>query len=205
MSTAAVHTERALEDSVEAALLDRGWIRGTASAFDRKRALDPTHLFAFLEESQPKLWAELRAQHGTQLESAFLAVLEKYLDSHGTLGVLRQGIKFYGKKIELAYFRPAHGLNPEAAARYAKNRLVVTRQVRFIPDAPDSIDLVLFLYGRPVATAELKNHFTGQNVWDAVAQYKRRDPRHPVFRFAKCVFRLMSSTDSGRRRPPVPA
>jgi type I restriction enzyme R subunit len=185
MNTTAVHTERALEDSVEAALLDRGWIRGTASAFDRERALDPTHLFAFVEETQPTLWAELRAQHGAELESAFLSVLEKYLDSHGTLTVLRQGVKFYGKKVELAYFRPAHGLNSEAAERYARNRLVVTRQVRFIPGGDESIDLVLFLNGLPVATVELKNHFTGQNVWDAIAQYKRRDPRYPIFRFAK--------------------
>ncbi|HEV2149008.1 MAG TPA: type I restriction endonuclease [Longimicrobiaceae bacterium] len=185
MSTAAVHTERALEDAVEAALLDRGWIKGAPAAFDRERALDPTHLFPFIEDTQPKLWAELRAQHGVQLEGTFLSVLEKYLESHGTLGVLRQGIKFYGRKVELAYFRPAHGLNPEAAERYAKNRLVVTRQVKFIPGHEDSIDLVLFLNGLPVATVELKNEFTGQNVWDAVAQYKRRDPKHPIFRFAK--------------------
>jgi type I restriction enzyme, R subunit len=185
MTAPAIHTERALEDAVEAALLERGWTRGDPAEFDREGALDPTHLFRFIEDTQPELWAELQAQHGTQLQSAFLAVLAKYLDSHGTLGVLRQGIKFYGRKVELAYFRPAHGLNPEAAERYARNRLVVTRQVKFIPGHEDSIDLVLFLNGLPVATVELKNELTRQNVWDAVAQFKRRDPRHPVFRFAK--------------------
>ncbi len=183
--TPSVHTERALEDAVEAALLDRGWIKGDPAAFDRERALDPSQLFPFIEETQPKLWAELRALHGAHLESAFLSVLENFLGSHGTLTVLRQGVKFSGKKVELAYFRPAHGLNPEAADRYAKNRLVVTRQVRFIPDEADSIDLVLFLNGMPVATVELKNEFTHQNVWDAARQYKRRDPRHPIFHFAK--------------------
>jgi len=183
MSPTAVHTEKALEDVVEAALLERGWLKGDPAAYDRERALDPTHLFAFLEEAQPELWSELRSQHGAKLEPLFLDTLEKFLDTRGTLDVLRHGIKFYGRKIDLAYFRPATSHNPEAAERYRKNRLVVTRQVKFNPKGEDSVDLVLFLNGLPVATVELKNHFTGQNVWDAVAQYKRRDPAMKLFRF----------------------
>jgi type I restriction enzyme R subunit len=42
---------------------------------------------------------------------------------------------------------------------------------------------VLFVNGFPVATAELKNPLTNQTVQDAVAQYRRRDPRHPLLRF----------------------
>ena len=124
MSTGAVHTERAMEDAFEAGLLARGWTKGAPAAFDRTRAMDTGELFAFLEDSQPELWKDLRAQHGAQLEASFLTVLEKYLESHGTLTVLRQGVKFYGRKVDLAFFRPAHSLNPEAAERYAKNRLV---------------------------------------------------------------------------------
>jgi type I restriction enzyme R subunit len=185
MSTTAVHKEKALEDVVEATLLAGGWTRGNAGDYDRERALDPAHLFAFIEATQQKLWSELRAQHAADLETKFLDTLEKFLDSHGTLEALRHGIKFYGRKVELAYFRPAHALNPEAAERYALNRLVVTRQLKFKPGADDSIDVVLLLNGLPVATVELKNEFTGQNVWDAVAQYKRRDPGQKIFRFGK--------------------
>jgi type I restriction-modification system DNA methylase subunit len=58
-----------------------------------------------------------------------------------------------------------------------------SRQVRFIVDRDDSVDVVLFVNGLPVATAELKNPMTNQTVTDAVAQYRRRDPRHPLFAF----------------------
>src|ERR1019366_1384814 len=46
-----------------------------------------------------------------------------------------------------------------------------------------SVDLVLFVNGFPIATAELKNPLTNQTVQDAVAQYRRRDPRPALFRF----------------------
>ena len=67
----------------------------------------------------------------------------------GSLDVLRHGFKFFGKKIECAYFKPAHGMNPDILAKYAKNRLVVTRQVRFIEDGEESVDLALFVNGFP--------------------------------------------------------
>src|SRR5262249_44453096 len=90
------------------------------------------------------------------------------------------------KKIDLAYFKPAHGLNPDLAARYAKNRLVVTRQVKFIPGKDDAIDLVLFVNGLPVATVELKNPLTGQRTVNAICQYMRdRDWRQKLFEFKR--------------------
>jgi hypothetical protein len=36
-------------------------------------------------------------------------------------------------------------MNPDILAKYAKNRLVVTRQVKFAPDEDKSLDMVLFL------------------------------------------------------------
>jgi type I restriction enzyme, R subunit len=42
-----------------------------------------------------------------------------------------------------------------------------------------TIDLALFLNGIPVATAELKNSITGQDVEHAIAQFRRdRDPQN---------------------------
>ena len=47
-----------------------------------------------------------------------------------------------------------------------------------------SIDMVLAVNGLPVATAELKNHFTGQTVEHAVKQYKfDRDAKEPLLRW----------------------
>ena len=179
------HTEKSFEDAIEAHLLASGWTKGDAKTFDREKALHPADLLAFLEATQPALMADLRKQHGLALETGVIDTVVKALESRGTLDVLRHGIKFYGKRIDCAYFRPAHGLNPDILASYAQNRLVVTRQVRFIPDGDESIDLLLSLNGLPIATAELKTPLTGQTVEHAVAQYKQRDPRQKVFEFKK--------------------
>ena len=51
-----------------------------------------------------------------------------------------------------------------------------------------SLDMVLFLNGIPLITAELKNSLTGQWVKDAIKQYKRdRDPKEPLFKFKRCL------------------
>lgn len=180
------HTESAFENAIEHSLLSTGgWLKGDPRTFDRERALQPADFLAFVQASQSQLWAELKKQHGAALETAVLDTLAKSLDSRGTLEVLRRGFKFYGKQMDCAYFKPAHGLNPDILAKYAKNRAVLTRQVRFIPDQDDSIDLLLSLNGIPIATAELKNPLTAQNVEHAIAQYRQRDPRQLLFQFKK--------------------
>ena len=73
----------------------------------------------------------------TGWKSALLDTVVKTLDVARHARLLRHGFKFYGKKIDLAYFKPAHGLNPELEARYAQNRLMVTRQVKFIAERED--------------------------------------------------------------------
>ena len=172
------------EDAIEHHLITSGgWAKGSPKDFDRETALVSKDFFAFVDATQPETWTELRKHHQANLEASLHDTLVKALDSRGTLDVLRHGFKFFGKKIECAYFKPAHGMNPDILAKYGKNRLVVTRQVRFIEDGDQSVDLVLFVNGFPVATAELKNPLTNQTVQDAVAQYRKRDSRHALFRF----------------------
>ncbi|MEZ4225972.1 MAG: type I restriction endonuclease [Polyangiaceae bacterium] len=180
------HTERAFEDAIEAHLVDHGgWQRGDAADFSPELALERKHVFAFIEATQPDLWAELKKQHGSSLEQTLLDWLTKALDQRGTLDVLRHGFKFYGKKIHLAYFKPAHSLNPDVLALYEENRLVVTRQVKFNPASEESIDMLLSLNGLPVATVELKNPLTHQTVEHAKRQYKKRDQKLKLFQFKK--------------------
>lgn len=180
-----LHSEEAFEAGIEASLHSGGWAQGAASAFNPDLALIPEDLFSYIRESQPALWAHLCSQHKADLNAGLLDALAKHLEVKGTLDVLRHGFKFYGKKIEVATFRPAHGLNPEILARYALNRLTVTRQVKFAVGEDKSIDMLLSLNGLPVATVELKNPITGQTVEHAVAQYRKRDPKHRLFQFKK--------------------
>ncbi|MCF8840485.1 type I restriction endonuclease subunit R [Xanthomonas campestris pv. campestris] len=83
-------------------------------------------------------------------------------------------------------------MNPEAAAKYAHNRLTITRQVSFtsVLKRPDGkpkrciIDVTLAVNGLPVVTAELKNPLTGQPASEAIHQYQHdRDERDRLFAF----------------------
>lgn len=177
--------EHAFESHVETILRDHsGWHPGSTAEWNQQRALFPARIVAFLKDTQPKLWADMQALHGAGLETLLLNTLVKELELKGTLHVLRHGFKFYGKTFRMAYFRPAHGLNDEVLALYAKNQLTVTRQVPCHPGKHDTVDLLFAVNGLPVATCELKNPGTGQTWRNAVAQYQSdRDPRAPLFRF----------------------
>ena len=106
------------------------------------------------------------------------------MEVHGSLATLRHGFKCYGRTLRVAYFKAAHELNPELDARYAANRLGITRQLRFSVRSERSLDIVLSLNGTPIATVELKNPLAGQTADDAIKQYRRdRDPREPIFEF----------------------
>jgi type I restriction enzyme R subunit len=180
------HLELAFEDSIEANLVTAGgWKRGDPDDFNAETALVPNDLFAFIRDSQPDLWKSLAQQHRGDLEAGVLDALVKHLEMKGALDVLRHGFKFYGRKIEIATFKPAHGLNPDILALFGMNRLTVTRQVRFAVGEEKSIDLLLSINGLPVATGELKNPLTGQTVANAVDQYRHRDPKHRLFQFKK--------------------
>jgi type I site-specific restriction-modification system R (restriction) subunit len=60
---------------------------------------------------------------------------------------------------------------PTSSPATSANRLRVVRQVRYSLHNENSIDLVLFLNGLPVATVELKTDFT-QSITDAIDQYR---------------------------------
>lgn len=181
----AEYKESNFEDAIEASLLAGGsYLKGSDADYNRELALFPDYLFAFLEATQQAVLAKLQSQVKGELRKAILDTLCKDLASRGTLDVLRHGIKVYGKPLKLAYFAPASGLNPELGKLYEQNLLHVSRQVHYSLKNENSVDLLISLNGLPVATAELKNHFTGQNVTHAKRQYmKDRDPGELLFTF----------------------
>jgi type I restriction enzyme R subunit len=179
-------SEKAFEAYLEQMLAEAGWQVGSVGEWDKARALFPARVFAFIEATQPKLWAEMAALHSSNLQPMLLDALVKELEIKGTLHVLRHGFKFYGKLFHLAYFKPAHGLSPDVLALYAQNQLTLTRQVLCHPADHSTVDMVLAVNGLPVATIELKNPGTGQSWRHAVRQYQTdRDPRAPLFDFKK--------------------
>lgn len=189
------HTENDFETAIEAGLIGAGgYAKRPPAVYDETLALFPKDVTGFLKDSQITKWGQLEVLLGTKTEATVLDSLKKELDIKGSLHVLRHGFKCYGKTFRLAYFRPNSGMNPEAAALYAANRLTITRQLAFtsVMKKADGknrrciIDVTLSLNGLPVATAELKNPLTGQRAADAVRQYcDARDERDLLFAFKK--------------------
>lgn len=179
-------SEAAFETAIEASLLVDGYTRVDAKGFDRERAIFPDEALAFIRATQTKVWDKLEALHGEQTGTRVLESLCKWLDTHGALATLRHGFKCFGKTLRIAFFRPAHGLNPELEARYRANRLGLTCQLHFSPKSEKSLDMVLSVNGIPVVTLELKNLLSGQTAANAIHQYRHdRDPREPIFVFTK--------------------
>lgn len=180
------HSEGAFETAIEATLLANGYTHQSAVGFDRDCAIFPETVLEFIRATQPKEWKALEALHGEKTGAQILTDLTKWMDREGSLATLRHGFKSYGKTLRVAFFKAAHGLNPELESSYAANRVGITRQLHFSKMSEKSLDVALSINGIPIASVELKNPMTGQTVEDALHQYRNdRDPREPIFEFKR--------------------
>ncbi|MBL8862892.1 MAG: putative DNA binding domain-containing protein [Planctomycetes bacterium] len=165
-----------------------GYRRRKPEEYDRTLCLLPRDVLDFVLATQPKEWKKLEQHHGTAVREQFLKRLAAEIERRGALDVLRNGLKDSGVKFRLAWFRPASGLNEETRRLHAANLFAVVRQVHYSSKNENSLDLVLFLNGIPIFTAELKNPLNGQDVEDAIRQYKTdRDPREPLLAYGRCL------------------
>ena len=165
-----------------------GYRKHSSEDYDKVLCLIPEDVLNFIYATQPKEWDKFKKQHEGDARTPFLQRLAGELRTRGTLHVLRKGIKGNGCRFQLAYFVPSSGLNYELLNLYAANIFSEVRQLRYSEKNQNSLDLVLFLNGLPIFTAELKNPFTGQNVQNAIQQYRsKRDPREPLFAFGRCL------------------
>src|SRR5690606_30548152 len=152
--------------------------------YDKTLCLIPDEVVAFLKATQYDAWEALERQYGADTERNVLGRIAREIERWGTLHVLRNGVKDRGQKLRLCYFKPSSRLNPDHLALYRQNRFGVVRQLRYSKENENSLDLVLFLNGLPLVTAELKNSLTGQTVEDAKRQYQEDRPaKEPLFRF----------------------
>jgi type I restriction enzyme, R subunit len=188
-----IHKEIHLENEICADLAAAGWLYevGDDAGYDRALALFPEDAITWIKSSQPKTWEAIEKTHGAAAGKVVVERLRKALDNQGTLAVLRGGFDMLGlkKPIDMCQFKPALGMNADLLARYAANRLRVVRQVHYSVHNENSLDLVLFVNGIPVATSELKSHYT-QSLQDAIYQYKT--DREPVFKPKNAAEPLLS-------------
>jgi type I restriction enzyme R subunit len=173
--------EFAFETEIATWLTEHGGYTASSPAhFDPVVGIDTAELFTFIGATQAAQWDRLIMLHGGDAgtaQRAFVQRLTKELDARGTVDVLRRGVVDLGVTIQLAYFRPAHGMTPALVERYDANRPTVTRQLPYEAGSAKAVDIALLMNGLPVATAEVKNPLTGQTVEDAKEQYRAdRDP-----------------------------
>lgn len=166
------HKEIHFESDIVKHLASHGWLEGDPSKYDRETALYSEDVIGWIKDTQPKTWDKLKTANNGTTEKTLLNRLVQVLDKEGSLAVLRQGFKDISSgKIEMCQFRPAQAINAETIEKYQLVRCRVVRQVRYHLSNENSIDLVFFINGIPVATAELKTDFT-QSIEDAKNQYR---------------------------------
>ena len=187
--------EAALETHIENALAKDGYCIGNPADFDREFALDGKLFWQFLEATQPKELAKLKDRPNWQ--RLLLERLNKKIKKDSVLAVLKKGLDIDDAHFDLLYRLPYNDLNPEVVANFAANIFSVTRQVHYSEsDTFKSVDMVLFVNGLAIVTLELKNPWTGQNVHNAIKQYRTdRDPREPLFEFGRCLVHFAVDPD----------
>ncbi len=179
--------EKTFETAIIQALVENGaYLEGNAADYSSELGMFKAEVLQFLQDTQPKQWEKLSTIHSSDAENKIIQRLYKEMDLRGSLDVIRNGFADYGVRFRMAFFQPESGLNPDTVALYNQNQLKVVRQVYYSKKNKNSVDLVFTLNGIPVATLELKNHFTGQNTANAKKQYATaRDHRELLFAFKK--------------------
>lgn len=187
--------EAALEAHIEIALDKDGYHIGNSAEFSPEFAVDSKFLWEFLEATQPKELAKLKDRPNWQ--RLVLERLNKKIKKDSLLSVLKRGLDIDDAHFTLLYRLPYNDLNPEVIAAFEANRFSVTRQVHYSSaDTFKSVDMVLFVNGLAIATLELKNPWTGQNIHNAIKQYRSdRDPKEPLFEFGRCLVHFAVDPD----------
>ncbi|EAI4330936.1 type I restriction endonuclease subunit R [Campylobacter upsaliensis] len=185
------YTEKNLESFIEAHLLESGYIKRESKDYDKSLGVDRELFLNFLHSTQAKTLQELEIR-GIK-EQELLKRIFSQIQDKGIVKALQAGVKIRDITIKLAYPKPNSSNNPQSLENYNKNIFSITRQLYFSEKNNKSLDMVIFLNGLPLITMELKNPFTGQNVYNAIEQYKKdRDPRESIFKQSVVHFALDS-------------
>ena len=182
-------TEKGLETLIVTHLRDvNGFVEGTSDIYSKEEALVKPWLESFLVSTQPDKVARSMCLASPSEKSKFYARLQEALAKRGVTDVLRKGFAFNGTTFDL-YFPIPSQLNPSAKEAYAKNCFGVIRQLHYSKvNANDAIDFAVFVNGLPLATFELKNHYTRQTVENAIKQYRTdRDPKETLLKPKRCA------------------
>ena len=187
-----ITSEATFEEHVERVLLVKnGFKPAKQTEYDKALCLRPDTVISFIRATQTKKWGEYCELIGDKAAATqnILKRIKEVVDKEGTLHALRKGFEIHGGgHFDLCYFEPTSPAAEESRKLYDENLLHVQRQLKFSVRDEKSLDMAIFLNGLPIFTVELKNQISGQNILNAIKQYKdTRDPAEPLFRFKRCL------------------
>lgn len=171
-------SEKELETILVSYLRDhQGYEEGVSSDYNKEFGLDTERVKRFILSTQKEKVKNTACFASPTEERKFFSRFSAALSKRGVTDVLRKGFKYISEIFDMYYPTPS-ALNPTAQQYYDKNIFCVTRQLYYSKEKTDSIDVFISLNGLPIMTMELKNHYTGQTVENAIKQYKEdRDPK----------------------------
>ena len=192
-------SEKNLETILVSYLRDiQGYEEGSSEDYSKDYALDRERVKMFILSTQKKKVENTACFMNELSERKFFTELNKQLASRGVTDVLRKGFRYISELFDMYYPLPSE-LNPTAQEMYAKNIFCVSRQLYYSKDNSNSIDVMVSLNGLPIITMELKNHYTGQTVENAIKQYQTdRDAKDPLLAPKRCAVHFAVDDDDIR-------
>lgn len=177
------YRECKFEEAMENYLINHGgYVKGSDQTLDKESMLDVEILLKFIKTTQPKEWEKYQRIYASESENKIIERIKSTIKKNGLIKTLRTGIKDRGTRIQIAFFKPETHINKESIDRYDGNILTCVRQFHYSRSNRNSIDTALLLNGIPIVAIEFKNQLTGQNVQNAIDQFKHdRSPNEPIF------------------------
>lgn len=187
-------SEKRFEQDIETYFLNHGFRKVLPSTYDKEKMIFSDVLEEFVSTTQPKAWARYTKLYGASAVDKLTRRVNTAISESNVLDVLKKGIKDMGIEIKLCYFKPSSNLNQDLVKLYEGNICGITRQFPYSKNNNNTIDTVLSINGIPLFAFELKDQLKGQDVNNAMRQWKEdRDPKEPIFKFGQrflCYFAI---------------
>lgn len=158
-----------------------GWVVSPDdTGFEPDTALVIDDFVAYVTATAPEKIEKMKKSYGVNWKGNLEKALVHSLEVDGTVQTLRNGFQMAGfQTIDCSGHYPDDLRIPGAREKYDANILRVMHQVHYQTAGRKSLDLVFFINGIPVATAEIKTELT-QTVQDAIIEYQtERKPVEP--------------------------
>ena len=113
--------ERSFQNIIKDYLVQvNGYRESFNRTYNKALAIDTHALFEFLETTQEKATNRLKEIYKANYHNKVLERLDNELKARGSIDVIKHGIKDYGVRLDLAYFKPPTDLNLSSLSSIGK-------------------------------------------------------------------------------------